>query len=150
MNIFGRKTKNIMLGRNYDNYIEKRDTWRITSLVSIFLPSVISLVLSVASESFDAISLFRQGDVIILFYSLTISSLSELFQSHEKNNARSTKGLMLLIALLCMQMSLFGAIKINELDTSWVIILTIITGILSYIACNNALYVMFLNDIKEE
>ncbi len=74
-----KKLENCLSGEYLDTYKRKRKLWIVTSFVSIFFPFALSIIIGICSSNFDLVNIFSQGDIIILFYSLTISMLFDLW-----------------------------------------------------------------------
>lgn len=147
------KLEKYLSGENLDTYKRKRETWLLSSIVSIFFPFAISIIVGICSNNINLINIFSQGDIIILFYSLTITILFDLWNT-PKDNRKNDNGIQrtfyVLLIVLFSQMALYGVIKTNAIDNIWFIfIITTIIIISSYFACNSALLQIFLYNIQE-
>lgn len=148
------KLEKYLSGENLDSYKRKRETWMLSSIVSIFFPFIISIMISVFSNKFNFFAVFLQGDVIILFYSLTIAVLFDLWNTPKSNN-KDDRGLQrsfyIMLMVLFSQMALYGVIKTDMITNLCLIcLITISIIIASYYACNSALLQIFLYNIQEE
>lgn len=148
-----KKLEKYLSGENLDTYKRKWEIWILSSIVSIFFPFIISIIINAVSGKFSFLTIFEQGDIIILFYSLTIAVLFDLWNL-PKDSKKNDKGLQrcfyAILMVLFSQMALYGVIKVNIITNVWILFLmTLGTIIASYCACNSALLQIFLYNIEE-
>lgn len=147
------KLENYLSGENLDTYKRKWETWVFSSIVSIFFPFIISIIINAVSGSFNFLELFAHGDIIILFYSLTIAVLFDLWNT-PKDNRKNDMGLQrsfyTILMVLFSQMAIYGVIKANIITDLWILFfMTIGTMVASYYICNSTLLQIFLYNIEE-
>lgn len=151
--IFMNKLKNGLSGENLEKYKRKWEIWVLSSIVSIFFPFVLSVIFGICSGKFDFIMVFFQGDIIILFYSLTIAVLFDLWnlpKDSRKNDRGIQRSFYVIVMVLFAQMALYGVVKINIMTNLWILsLITICIIIASYYACNSTLLQIFLYSIQE-
>ncbi|MGN0408674.1 MAG: hypothetical protein ACI4EJ_10460 [Bacteroides sp.] len=148
-----KKLEKYLSGENLDTYKRKRETWILSSIVSIFFPFIISIVINAVSGELKFLAIFKQGDIIILFYSLTIAVLFDLWnlpKDSKKNDRGLQRCFYAILMVLFSQMSLYGVIKANIItDLLVLFLMTLGTIIASYYACNSTLLQIFLYNIEE-
>ena len=147
------KLKNYLNGEHLDTYKRKRETWFFSSIVSIFFPFFISITINAVSGKFDFLEIFSQGEIIILFYSLTIAVLFDLWNTPRdisKNDRGLQRSFYSLLIVLFSQMAIYGVIKANIITDLWILFfMTAGTIIASYYICNSTLLQIFLYNIQE-
>lgn len=147
------KLEKYLSGENLDTYKRKWETWVFSSIVSIFFPFIISIIINAVSGNFNFLELFLQGDIIILFYSLTIAVLFDLWnipKDSRKNDRGIQRSFYTILMVLFSQMAIYGVIKSNIITNSWIVFfMTIGVIISSYYICNSSLLQIFLYNIEE-
>lgn len=147
-----KKLENCLSGEYLDTYKRKRKLWIVTSFVSIFFPFALSILIGICSGNFDLVNIFSQGDIIILFYSLTISMLFDLWsvKRNQKDDSDLQITFCFLLVVLFIQMALYGVIKTNIIENTFIVfIITCAVIISSYLVCDSALLQIFSYNIKE-
>ena len=146
--------KKYLSGKNLDTYMRNREKWMITSAVTVFLPFTIAVVFGLVTGSYNILIALSNGDVLILFYSLTISLFYDLWNMpKEKPNSKYLleKSFGLLLGTLLSQIALYGAIKANSNMNVWLAVaLNIVAILASYNICNYTMLQMFLYSISED
>ncbi len=146
--------KKYLSGKNLDTYMRNREKWMITSAITVFLPFTIAVVFGLVTGSYNILIAFSNGDVLILFYSLTISLFYDLWNMpKEKPNSKYLleKSFGLLLGTLLSQIALYGAIKANSNMNVWLAVtLNIVAILASYNICNYTMLQMFLYSISED
>lgn len=146
--------KKYLSGKNLDTYMRNREKWMITSAITVFLPFTIAVVFGLVTGSYNILIAFSNGDVLILFYSLTISLFYDLWNMpKEKPNSKYLleKSFGLLLGTLLSQIALYGAIKSNSNMNVWLAVtLNIVAILASYNICNYTMLQMFLYSISED
>lgn len=147
------KLENYLSGRNLDIYKRKWNIWFLSSLVSIFFPFIISMIISIISGKFKIFDPFLQGDILILFYSLTISVFFDLWNTPRdgiKNDSGLQKSFYFLLIVLFSQMAIYGVIKANIIiNFGALFFMTICIIVASYYICKSTLLQIFLYNIEE-
>lgn len=148
-----KKLEKYLSGENLDTYKRKWETWVFSSIVSIFFPFFISITINAVSGKFNFLELFSQGEIIILFYSLTITILFDLWNTPrdiKKNDRGLQRSFYSLLMVLFSQMALYGVIKANIITDLWILFfMTVGVIIASYYICNSTLLQIFLYNIQE-
>lgn len=146
--------KNCLSGKNLDTYKRNKEKWLLTSAVTVFLPFFIAIIFGLVTGTYDILIALSNGDVLILFYSLTISLFYDLWnmpKNKKEEHLELQKSFCLLLAILLSQIALYGAIKSSNDMNVWLsVALNILTIIASYNICNYAMLQMFLYNISEE
>lgn len=141
-------------GKALDTYKQKREKWILSAIVTTFFPFIVALMLELIYGTFDIFEVFKNGDILILFYSLTIAILFDLWNVKRNNPQKDMmlqRSFCLLLLVLFSQMCLYGALKTNSMDSVVLIIFTnlVIIGA-SYFACNFVLLHIFLYTMTKE
>ncbi len=148
------RLENYLSGQFLDAFKRKREKWIWSSLVAIFFPFVISLIVSFTGEEISFLNVFTRGDLIILFYSLTITVFLDLWNMPRDKNRDDKitihRSFYSLLLVLFSQLSLYVATITNSITNSWILAtFNIIIIVASYNACNYAFLQIFLYDIEE-
>lgn len=148
-----KNSEKYLSGENLDTYKRKWETWVYSSIVSIFFPFIISIIINAISGKFNFFTIFEQGDIIILFYSLTVAILFDLWnlpKDNKKNDRGLQRSFYAILMVLFSQMALYGVIKANIITNLWILFfLTLGTILASYYVCNSTLLQIFLYNIEE-
>lgn len=151
MSFLTSKKKNMLIGENWDIYSQKISRWRWASCVSIFTPFLIGILLKVFSSNFSFTEIIMRGDCLLLCFSLTIASLFDTFNVPRKTKKYETRlhnCFCLLLLDIVVQMTLYAACLLEKYTLPLLILFTFIVFIGTYIACENAFFIVFLNQIQ--
>lgn len=147
-----KKLEKCLSGEYLDTYKRKKKLWIVTSFVSLFFPFALSIIIGICSGNFDLINIFSQGDIIILFYSLTIAMLFDLLsvKGKKKDDIDLQITFCFLLIILFIQLALYSVIKTNIIKNTFItFIITFAIIVSSYFVCDSALLQIFSYNIKE-
>lgn len=152
MNYLPRSKPFIFEGLAAEQYKQMRNKWIRLAVVSVFLPFIFAAVVSYYNNTFDLLTLFGNGEILLSLFSLTIPMLFDLFEMKNKNDEYLSWAFFFCAILVCFQILLYCLTRIDNSEKKEIksIIVSVIMLIASWLCCGYSIKAMFQHSILGE
>lgn len=134
-----------------ERYKKAKNRWTRLTIISTLLPLVSASFVSLYNGSFDVLSLFGNGEIVMSLFSLTIPLLFDLFEIKKEDDENLSWAFFYCAILVCIQMLLYCLIRIDDSDYSELksVISSLIMLCASWMCCNYSIKVLFMHSTTD-
>lgn len=150
MNSTKKKSPLIFEGAMAEIYKSTKNKWIRLTIISTLLPLLFASFVSFYNGSFDLLSMFGNGEIVMSLFSLTIPLLFDLFEIKKENDEYLSWAFFYCAILVCIQILLYCLIRIDiscnrEIKS---VISSVIMMIVSWMCCRYSIRVLFLHSTR--
>ena len=137
----------IFEGAMAERYKITKNKWIRLTIISTLLPLLFASFVSIYNGSFDFLSMFGNGEIVMSLFSLTIPLLFDLFEIKSEDDENLSWAFFFCAILVCIQILLYCLIRIDNSCNRQIksIIASIIMVVASWVCCRYSIKVLFLH-----
>lgn len=130
-----------------ERYKLTKNRWIRLTIISTLLPLLFASFVSFYNGSFDLLSMFGNGEIVMSLFSLTIPLLFDLFEIKKEDDEYLSWAFFYCAILVCIQMLLYCLIRIDNSCNKQLksVISSVIMVVASWICCSYSIRVLFLH-----